>query len=536
MLKGKMSISEKKGRAKRWNKIAVIMAIMAFLFIPIFFDVRVGNLSGWFTVLFLIMGALSFRIPYPYERSSMNKVGLLITGLYGVFLAISFAIHFVQLDTVIIRSLAGQIDHSVEVRVSLRESSTYYDEYSATVYVYMDEDAFLESELPNQVEDIIQTVSSVLNEYNNDLWLLNIRFVSRNRTGSWISSNIISNSFTTCSYRFVCSHRYPEFTVSGNILRYFSDYLDWGNTIQWTPEELEWLVAENSRLTSIIDEVRQETVYIDDRRRNSFSPHLDRQNRTSNFLIPFNEAVNHENFEAVSQDILRLMEDANRNGADIQSITVTATGVFDFVDTNYRLIYRLDVESGMSQLDVDVNPGGGWLLFEDVSFGEIEETILSVDDALEALHHRLMGMFEGSDVLIDTISIHHEPHQFGDLTRPRTSIEVHVPSIVGVEGFGDFVVDAQPEVVEKRRLFTFGTQGYGGGPAWELFFIYDERLVWRVWFPSGFQTATDRGDLITVDTDATCPTDKQCIWHDEFLEVRDLRTEINEVLSEWDVE
>ena len=110
---------------------------------------------------------------------------------------------------------------------------------------------------------------------------------------------------------------------------------------------------------------------------------------------------------------------------------------------------------------------------------------------------------------------------------------------VGVEGFGDFIMDMQPEVIEKRRLFIFGIPGYAGGvPSWELFFIYDERLVWRMMFPSSSQTATNRGTLINVNRFAPCPADKLCIKHEDgFLEVRDLRTgEINEVLSEWDVE
>ena len=530
---------DKLKKAKISNTIAVMMTVIAILFIPIFFDVRVGNLSSWFTVLFLIIGAFSFRIPYPYERTSRNKIGLLITGLYGVLLAIFFAIHFVQLESVIIRSLARQIDYSVEIRVSKSESSTY-DEYSVTVDIYIDESNFFESELPNQVEVIRQTVSSVLDEHNIDLWLLSISFVSRNRRNStdpWISSN----SFTMCSYRwdFMCRSRYPKSTVSGNILRYFSDDLDWENAADWTQEDLEWLVTENSKLTSIINEVRRQTVYINNEplwRSNSFFPNLNRANRTSNFLIPLNEAVNNENFEAVSQHILSLMEDANRTRADIQSITVVATG--DIFDTQYRLIYYTDVESGIEQLDVDVNAGGGWLLFEDVSFGEIEETILSVDDALETLYQRLVTMFEGSDVRLDIVSDHHEPHQFGSLTRPHTSIEVHIPPTVGAEGFGDFIVEAQPKVIDKRRLFTFGTQGYGGGPAWELFFIYDERLVWRVRFPSGLRTTTNRGTLMNVDIVASCPMDKQCIRHDDgFLEVSNLRTEeINAVLSEWGVD
>jgi len=481
--------------AKTTNKIAIIMVIMALLLNPIIFDVRIGNLSGWFTMLFFTIGALSFRIPYPYKRILMNKIGLLITGLYGVFLVVSFTLHFVQLDTVLTRRLARQIDHSVEVRVNLHESRVY-DEYFATVYLYMNETAFWESELPNQADVIRQTVSFVLNEHDIELWILNIRFGSgRPRRNSWNSSN----SFTTCSYRwdFMCSSKYSKFTVRGNILKYISDVEVWENTTQWTLEELEWLIAENLNLTSIINEVRRQTVYTNDYYswdRHAIAPRLDRESRASNFFIPLNEAVNHDNFEAVSQHVLSLVEDANRNGADIQSITVVATGVFDIFDTSYRLIYTLDVESGMGQLDVDVNPGEGWLLFEDVSFGDIEETILSVDDALEELEERIINKLGVYSVNAERIRYHRQPHQYGVFTQPRLSVEVVISPEIGVEGFADFVAFAQPLLIDEVSRFH---RTPNNNP-WEVFLILEDQLVWRIYRPSWSSPRRDRGSLLNL--------------------------------------
>jgi len=497
------------------NKIAVVLALLALVVNPLFIDFGVGDLSSWFTTLFLVLAALSLRIPYPYKSLRVNKILGPIVLLYGIYLIVVFMIHFNQLENVMARDFSRRIEDVVNVEVRINEWDS--GEYHANVWIYVEDSYFSDRKALTRVQQVLDVAPEVFNNYEMDEWEISVSVSHRD----WMWG--FSYQFGTCSEQALCinGNRFPYVWINGNPVRYFRDQWERQATARWTIAELTMLVENNERITNLVSEISQQIELI-----RTLSPHLDRESGVVELRIDFDETVNHENFEIALNEVLDLFTSANRSGLLISNVIVRVDGEVGSDNKTYRLEYALDVEQEVGFLNLEVNSGDGWIIFEDAAFDDIHELIENVGDALGWLEDRIMNKLGVYSVNAERIRYHRQPHQYGVFTQPRLSVEVVISPEIGVEGFADFVAFAQPLLIDEVNRFH---RTPNNNP-WEVFLILEDQLVWSIFPPTWSSPRRDRGTLLNLVADFECPFTTSL----EYCDVTGLIiADIREMMDEW---